>query len=265
MNLRRWTLAFTGDDRHLEADYLARTAALNLGHLRFCHVVSILFISAWAFIDLAFYPDRARTFLLIKFAGIVPMFVAGLLFSYTGTYRRIYSIVSSVYVVVIGTGFTAMAAMALGNDVTPLFMGIALTYVFNYTFIRSRFIHSVVAGWLVLVIYACSMLWKTGGSPGPGVAGTIFFGVVLNLLGTIVSYTQERWGREAFVLNRRLEESLLEIRLLEGILPVCASCKMIRNEEGHWTQIETYISERTNADFTHTMCPACAKALYPDL
>ena len=61
-----------------------------------------------------------------------------------------------------------------------------------------------------------------------------------------------------------LEESLKEANLLSGFIPICASCKKIRNDEGFWDQIEQYISEHSQAKFTHSICPNCAKKLYPD-
>ena len=51
---------------------------------------------------------------------------------------------------------------------------------------------------------------------------------------------------------------------LEGILPVCANCKKIRDDKGDWQQIETYIRDRSAAQFSHGICPACARKLYPE-
>lgn len=58
---------------------------------------------------------------------------------------------------------------------------------------------------------------------------------------------------------------LQKIRLLEGILSVCANCKKIRDGKDHWSPIEEYIHERTHADFSHTICPDCGVKLYGDL
>lgn len=57
----------------------------------------------------------------------------------------------------------------------------------------------------------------------------------------------------------RLEKAYNEIRTLCGILPICASCKKIRDEDGYWNQVEVYIHEHADVDFTHSMCPACAQ------
>jgi len=65
-------------------------------------------------------------------------------------------------------------------------------------------------------------------------------------------------------LLAELQASLDNVKLLGGLLPICASCKMIRDDKGYWQQVETYIREHSEADFTHSICPDCIKNLYPD-
>ncbi len=56
-----------------------------------------------------------------------------------------------------------------------------------------------------------------------------------------------------------------EIKILRDILPICAKCKKIRDDEGYWTQIESYIANHSEAEFTHSLCADCVKELYPFL
>jgi len=63
----------------------------------------------------------------------------------------------------------------------------------------------------------------------------------------------------------KLLKALKEIKTLSGFLPICASCKKIRDDKGYWNQIEGYIQQHSDAQFSHAICPACAKKLYPDL
>jgi hypothetical protein len=63
----------------------------------------------------------------------------------------------------------------------------------------------------------------------------------------------------------RLEKAYNEIRTLRGILPICSSCKKIRDEEGYWKQVEVYIHEHADVDFTHSMCPACTQKFMQSL
>ena len=64
-------------------------------------------------------------------------------------------------------------------------------------------------------------------------------------------------------LIRDLQKALSEVKRLSGLLPICASCKKIRNDQGYWSQVEAYIEEHSEAVFTHSVCPDCARALYP--
>jgi hypothetical protein len=71
--------------------------------------------------------------------------------------------------------------------------------------------------------------------------------------------------RELQRKNRALENAREKIKVLGGLLPICSSCKKIRDDEGYWNQIESYIRDHSEADFSHSICPDCARMLYPDL
>lgn len=62
-----------------------------------------------------------------------------------------------------------------------------------------------------------------------------------------------------------LKNALREVKTLSGLLPICSSCKKIRDDQGYWNQIESYIQTRSDAEFSHSICPDCAKKLYPDI
>lgn len=59
-----------------------------------------------------------------------------------------------------------------------------------------------------------------------------------------------------------LNETLEKVKILSGLLPICASCKKIRDNKGNWINLEKYISERTEAEFTHSICPDCEEKIY---
>jgi len=65
--------------------------------------------------------------------------------------------------------------------------------------------------------------------------------------------------------NVELEEALTKVKLLSGFLPICAACKKIRDDQGYWNQIESYIQNHSEALFSHSICPDCAKELYPEV
>jgi len=74
-----------------------------------------------------------------------------------------------------------------------------------------------------------------------------------------------RLNAELKARNKELEEALAKVKMLSGLLPICASCKKIRDDEGYWQQVERYIEEHSDIRFSHGLCPDCARRLYPDI
>lgn len=68
--------------------------------------------------------------------------------------------------------------------------------------------------------------------------------------------------RERLIVE--LQEALAQVKTLSGLLPICMSCKKIRNDKGYWDKIEDYIQQRSAAQFSHGLCPPCATKLYPE-
>lgn len=71
--------------------------------------------------------------------------------------------------------------------------------------------------------------------------------------------------RERDSVIEKLQKSLSEVKTLRGFLPICASCKRIRDDKGYWNQVEVYIREHSDAEFSHGICPDCAGKIYPDI
>jgi CheY-like chemotaxis protein len=79
-----------------------------------------------------------------------------------------------------------------------------------------------------------------------------------------VALHKHRVDEEKRTLTEELRAALAKVRLLSGFLPICASCKKIRDGVGKWTQMEVYIRDHSEAEFSHGVCPECARLLYPD-
>jgi hypothetical protein len=69
--------------------------------------------------------------------------------------------------------------------------------------------------------------------------------------------------KEATIVE--LKKAMDEIKILKGLIPICAKCKKVRDDAGYWQHIEVYVRERSEAEFSHGICPSCAKELYPGL
>jgi len=108
-------------------------------------------------------------------------------------------------------------------------------------------------------------------APGPGsvfVNGLLFCALyALMLFGTLgyLLLLKERADADLKATVAGLEKALGEVKILRGLLPICASCKKIRDDDGYWEHMETYIKEHSEAQFSHGICPDCAERLYPDI
>jgi hypothetical protein len=120
--------------------------------------------------------------------------------------------------------------------------------------------------WSVLVSITCAFLWFVADM----LSGNIYSSSVLavwNSLILLVSFLLVSWAvNKIHVLlqseNRKsanLEKALSKIKILENFLSICCVCHKIRDEQGHWQQMESYISEHSETRFSHGFCPECAK------
>lgn len=108
---------------------------------------------------------------------------------------------------------------------------------------------------LPLVRYGFTLLWQPGWGPWTQAFPNLFTRLFIFILfAVLIDFIARQ--------NRALKQ---EIKVLRGILPICAACKKIRTEDAHWEQIEQYISEHSDARFTHSLCPDCEKKQYEAL
>ena len=80
--------------------------------------------------------------------------------------------------------------------------------------------------------------------------------VLVFLVFTLAVFSVRRW--------QELRKALIEIKHLKGIIPICSACKKIRDDEGFWHQVDSYIRDHSEAEFTHGICPDCLEKLYMD-
>jgi len=90
-----------------------------------------------------------------------------------------------------------------------------------------------------------------------------YFGenAILGVITDITALRQAEQEREKLI--QELQDSIAKIKTLSGLLPICASCKKIRDDKGYWQQVEEYIGERSEAQFTHGICPQCTEKFFP--
>lgn len=102
-------------------------------------------------------------------------------------------------------------------------------------------------------------VWEQGVLVDPDLNGGMLEGFICDVT------EQKRLEEEKEAAFQKLERAMSEIKRLQGIIPICSSCKKIRNGDGGWEQLEAYIRQHSDANFSHGICPDCARELYPDL
>jgi PAS domain S-box-containing protein len=108
---------------------------------------------------------------------------------------------------------------------------------------------------------------KDGGRFPIEVSSVVFFSPCGDLRTCIIirDITQRKAAEaERERLIKELRDALGRVKTLSGLLPICASCRRIRDKEGAWHKLEIYIRKHTQADFSHGICPECRRNLYPD-
>jgi sensor domain CHASE-containing protein len=103
----------------------------------------------------------------------------------------------------------------------------------------------------------------------------IYYRVVALVIGVVILFLlfiqqremniRKKVEEEREEIIKELREALSEVKQLSGLLPICANCKKVRDDKGYWKQIESYIMDHSDAEFSHSICQDCAKKLYPDL
>lgn len=151
---------------------------------------------------------------------------------------------------------------------------ILLTLVF-YQFLNNRFAFTVAAG-IFMALGSMAVAHLHLQMLPTELVGSIFFLTLINYLGIAILRSNNRAKRREYLalmrheqisrerekLIHQLQTALAEVKTLQGFLPICAHCHKIRNDKGYWEAIEKYIQERTEAQFSHSLCPECSKTLY---
>jgi len=158
--------------------------------------------------------------------------------------------------------FTALLAVT-GRSESPLFpfayvLAMAATIVLFDLFAMGLVSAALAVGgaWLML-------LWD--GASSRALLSWVHIGVIALILGGVLALAFRVTQRANERLIGDLREALTNVKTLKGLLPVCAWCHRIRNDAGYWERLEAYISARSEAEFSHGMCPECFAKNYGDL
>lgn len=126
-----------------------------------------------------------------------------------------------------------------------------------------------MAGGVLALPLACSGEHLGAGVFYPGEPGMSWTGDDLRMLRLVLEIMASAFSIHAYAgrqatLIANLQQAFSEIKRLSGLIPICANCKKVRDDHGYWLQVEEYIRDRTDANFSHGICPDCFNKLYPE-
>jgi hypothetical protein len=147
----------------------------------------------------------------------------------------------------------------LGVAVGALYTPLVLITLWSHS---SRFTLIVTVGTTVLTV--AGLFYPLYGAANWLAVTNRVLSLITIWVTAILVLLYKRAAEEREHLIRELQDALENIKTLRGLLPICSSCKKIRDDHGYWNQLETYIGTHTGAEFTHGLCPECVRKLYPD-
>jgi len=205
VSLNPFTLAFTGSHKPLEQPFREAYFANSLDHLRRCMLYAIVFFGIFGILDALVFPELIRPLWFIRYVLVCPVFMLGLVFSYTAAYRRVWQAINAFYIMLTGFAYVAMVVIIPPPESYFYGVGTIFCIFFGYTFIHARFITATIAGLLVFAGYQAAMflLMETTGSIQL-IFGAHFLGI--NLLGMLICYSIETQERKSFFLTALLEK-----------------------------------------------------------
>ena len=267
--------------------------SLNANRMKFVCSVSALIYLAAAYTDYLVLGLAGPFFILLTFRVLTAS--AGMA-NFLLAFRRepfpqyAYTIAGYMVMVCISESLdAALKFQAIGSQMIPFTVIIILAF---YLFLPVRTYPTFAAAVFGSVLYASTLMLFTGIYPEDMLTVLLFL-ILVNAFGLyfLISFSgsqrkeylslreeqrlneelksevERRKQVEAEQRNliKSLQRAMDEVKTLWGLIPICANCKKIRDDEGFWKQLEEYIQEHSSAKFSHGICPDCARKLYPEI
>ncbi len=249
-------------DDAVETAYRGETLERTLLFCRGTWALSCFLVAAFALLDGAQFGDRASVVLPFRAVLVLTsMIVFGATF--LPRLRPLFVASSALFILLNGSFSTLLVTLDDRTLLSPYFTGQIFVFAGIYSTVGLGFRFSLLAMWVTAGLFLLTV-----GVLAPVPTNLIvlysFFMMGAVFVFTYAAYIAERVSRERFAGAEQLRKTVRDVKKLSGMLPICASCKKVRDDKGYWSQIESYISEHSEAVFSHGVCPDCADELYPD-
>jgi hypothetical protein len=254
-------------DGVLEQEFRREQAAKSLVPFRTSVLVGVLLYAAFGALDPFIIPEARRTAWAIRFLVVCPLGLASIGLSFTRGFAALLQPVAAVVGIVAGAGIAIMIFAASGPGGASYHSGLFLVLAFDYTLLRLRLPAAVVVSLSVSAVFLAGLPLGLGPGGATGASDVVFL-LAFNVVGAAACYGMERSARLDFLHRKviadqasHLAEALGRVKVLSGLVPVCAWCRKVRDDDGYWQQIEAYLTSRIDASFTHGICPDCMHRL----
>lgn len=253
--------------RELEEEFRTDYARRFLLQVRASLLLAIALYAAFGVLDPYIIPEAKSLAWFVRYAVVCPVFSVVFLLSWSPLVQRHLQPILAGLGLLAGLGIIVMIVRAAAPGNYLYYAGIMLVCTYVCTFFRLRFVVAASTAWSVLLLYELAV-YVTGDVPAPVVVSNSFFLLAVNVIGMSACYSMERSVRVDFLQERiirrqaaELRRALGDVKTLSGLLPICAWCKKVRDDQGYWNQIEQYLTAHLEAKFSHGICPNCAAGL----
>ncbi|MGD9123644.1 MAG: hypothetical protein PVG60_01060 [Desulfarculaceae bacterium] len=264
-------MKYTDSHSYLEELFLKDYARKHLKQIRYALALGAVIFAAFIPYDLAFLSKGATHLTWIRLLVSGPLLMSVLALSFHKSFLRFQQAAISLAALGAGLGSTIISTMITPELRYTYVLGLMDIIIFVFILMRLRFIWAAITTLLLISFYNIAAI-GTIAFPLYKLAAENSLLLTAAIIGSLGCYWLERCARYNYAMehmlnqkNQDLTKALNEIKTLSGLLPICSSCKKIRDDKGYWNQVEDYVAEHTEASFSHSICPECMEQLYPQI
>jgi len=274
--------------------FLSELTFTNFVRVKIMSLAAIVIFSVLWLLDLLLYFDgkwdeSAGYSLIALLHSVIILFLAGVqLFCYKKmpgnpssieTVHKLFTNIGLAFMLLC-TVFLAFCNVLTNGSISAY---IGMIFAFASIFVMTNVYSIILFGtnMVVMIILLIMVYLKLGRPMDVQIINAAAFTIIAFILSRMLFFHSLKDFRNRLVIGEQAKEinqqvgqkeelivelrkTLAEVKTLSGLLPICAECKKIRDDKGYWNQLETYIHEHSEAVFSHSICPDCAKKLYPD-
>ncbi len=256
-------LQLTFSDREIEKEYREH---INQHTLIFCRIAwmnTVFLAIVFGFLDKEAFQEKSHIALIGRVIVVIISITLTTL-TFSQSFKKILPYSSSIFILTIGLFGCILLSLSNINEFSPYFVGIFFAFTGIFITTGLGFKASKYAMLTLFIAFEITVIHVIALPTQLVIIYNFFFGAIFAVF-LFMGYYIEMIVRSNFRINRELRENISKVNQLSGLLPICASCKNIRDDKGYWNQIEGYIANHSQAEFSHSLCPNCAKGLFPDM